>query len=110
MARPVTGVGRGKKAAPLETKARRGTLRPDRAPNGLVVVNGTAPPPSPGTPPAPDSFSPAARAAWTALWEAGRDWLDVNADHILVALTAARLGDVAWLTAWLEADPDRRWY
>ena len=110
MPKPVTGVGRGKRAEPTEKKRRR----------GAQIRNGLAAMPVPefalatisltDLPAAPEGLGEYGRAYWTMFWDAGRRHLSEKHDSALVQKLCAAIEQVALIEQWQGSDVTRWFY
>jgi len=110
MATPSTGVGRGKKAEPIERKRARGAeirggLKAQPMPeSALALVDLSVIPQSPA------SLGMVGVAYWEILWTAGRRHLSELHDTPLMTRLCSNFDRIAELENWLGLDVERRWY
>lgn len=110
MTRPVSGVGRGGKAVPLERKRLRGSEIRNAPKAGPTPGKGLSTVKLGVVPVAPDGFGVTGVAWWGKLWGSGRRWLDDDQDGVLIGMVCRHLEDVVRLEMWLGDDVERRWY
>ena len=91
----------GRPPAPIEQKRLRGTLRPDRLPNGepLQIVQPE------GCPEPPNGLQARGLEFWGVVFEAGR-WITHTTDRELVTLTAEQIDEREQLRALVLASPE----
>jgi len=91
----------GRPPVPLELKRRRGTLRPDRLPNGdpLSIVEPV------GLPEPPEGLSDTGLDFWSLVYEAGK-WISHSTDRTLVTIAAEQVEEREQLRALVLANPE----
>lgn len=110
MATQSTGVGRGKKAEPVERKRARGAyvrkgLKAEPMPeSALALVDAQS------VPSVPVSLGLVGAAYWGIYWTAGRRHLSELHDTPLMTRLCANFDKIAELESWLGSDVERRWY
>lgn len=91
----------GRPPVPIEQKRLRGTLRPDRLPNGepmaLLQPQGLPEPPS--------GLSEAGLDFWSLVYDSGR-WISHTTDRTLVSITAELIEEREQLRALVIANPE----
>ena len=110
MSKPVTGVGRGKKAEPVERKRARGAyvrkgLAAQPMPESALALVDLA-----TVPQAPATLGQVGSAYWGIFWTAGRRHLSELHDTPLMTRLCSNFDRIAELEAWLGSDVERRWY
>jgi P27 family predicted phage terminase small subunit len=107
--KPVTGVGRGGKAQPVEVQRAKGNTAKKKKTAPPVPATALAVVPL-STPDAPVWCDEYGSAVWSSIWAAGRRHLSEQHDTILVSLLVERLQDRRVIRGWLGDHPENRWY
>ena len=110
MATPKTGVGRGKKAEPIERKRARGAeirggLKAQPMPESALALVDLGAIPEP-----PKTLGKVGVAYWGIYWTAGRRHLSELHDTPLMTRLCSNFDRIAELELWLGSDVERRWY
>ena len=107
MATQRTGVGRGKRAEPIEKRRKKGLPVRTAVPVpefALAVINeGHLPKP-------PATLAECGQAYWLMFWDAGQRHLSEKHDSALVEKLCKAIQEVALIEQWLGDDVVRRFY
>lgn len=91
----------GRPPVPIEEKRRRGTLRPDRLPNGEPISLGQ----SQGLPEPPRGLLEKGLEFWSLVYDSGR-WISHTTDRTLVTISAELIEEREQLRALVMANPE----